>query len=143
MKLSAHTLGSMDKYEICNNIFKIDNNIRFAGIVAGNGRLIAGGMRESIQSLEDKISEKRWYNQLALRKELNKLFDKILGQVQYTVEHRDKVKQLTVYLNDEEILFVSIEPEVSPYDTMHILNSILTYTSFYAVSPIRFGDELR
>lgn len=71
---------------------------------------------------------------------MNKLFDKILGEARYTIEHRDRVKQLTVYLNDNEMLFVSIQPKISSYDMMHILNSILPYTSAYAEYSYRFSE---
>lgn len=114
------------KHELCNSIFAIDSKIRFAGILNGNGKLIAGGMREGVNSLEDKVSEKRWYNQLTIRREMNRMFDKLLGQAEYAFEVRERVKQLIVYLPNDEILFVSMEPEISAYDAMHVLNTILT-----------------
>jgi hypothetical protein len=38
--------------KICNQVFKSDRKIRYVGILSETGRLIAGGMRKGVSSLE-------------------------------------------------------------------------------------------
>ena len=40
--------------KICDNVFALSSNIRLVGIINGMGDIVAGGMREGIQSLEDE-----------------------------------------------------------------------------------------
>jgi hypothetical protein len=47
-----------DKFQrLCDNIFSISPNIRFVGILDKMGRLVAGGMRKDIVSMESKEEE--------------------------------------------------------------------------------------
>ena len=40
--------------KLCDAIFALNPNIRFAGVVNNMGTLVAGGMRQSVKSMEDK-----------------------------------------------------------------------------------------
>lgn len=117
-------MSSVDYKELCNKIFALNPGIRSAGVISGNGKLVAGGMREGLQSLEDEIHEKRWFNQIAIRREMRSMFDDIFGKVQFTFVDRERVKQLTFYVRNE-IVFVSLKPEVSARDTVDIASTIL------------------
>ncbi|GIU70861.1 MAG: hypothetical protein KatS3mg003_0340 [Candidatus Nitrosocaldaceae archaeon] len=114
-----------EKYEeACKKIFDMHEKIRFVGILDSNGKLIAGGMREGIEPLEDEIHEKRWFHQTAIRREMTTMFENIYGKVRYVFANREKVKQLTFYI-DDKILFISIQPEVSAHETIDLAESIL------------------
>ena len=41
--------------KLCYDIFALNPNIRFAGVVNNMGTLVAGGMRQSVKSMEDKV----------------------------------------------------------------------------------------
>lgn len=100
------------KYEeLCKRIFTLNNRIRFVGVLDENGKLIAGGMKEGVKPLEDEIHEKRWFHQTAIRREMTSMFEKIYGKVRYILADREKVKQLTFYV-DNKILIVSTEPDL-------------------------------
>jgi hypothetical protein len=114
------------KYEeLCKKIFAMHDKIRFVGILDDDGKLIAGGMREGVKPLEDEIHEKRWFHQAAIRREMTTMFENIYGKVRYVFANRDKVKQLTFYI-DDKILFISIQPEVSAYETIDLAEKILS-----------------
>ena len=50
-------MSSAESFELlCDNIFALSPNIRFVGVINGMGDLVAGGMREGVQSMEDKDS---------------------------------------------------------------------------------------
>ncbi len=47
--------NSQDYFQrLCSSIFAISPNIRFVGVIDKMGRLIAGGMRENLESMENK-----------------------------------------------------------------------------------------
>ncbi len=40
--------------ELCDKIFSINQNIRFAGVITKMGRLVAGGMKPELKSREQR-----------------------------------------------------------------------------------------
>lgn len=110
--------------ELCNKIFSINSKIRFVGILDDNGKLLAGGMKEGVKQLEDEISQKRLFHQIAIKKEMTTMFDKIYGKVKYIFANREKVQLLTFYTYDK-ILLVSLEVDLDPHVTIDIAESIL------------------
>jgi hypothetical protein len=54
------SLGSFE--QLCDNILELNSNIRFVGIINGMGDLVAGGMREGVQSMEDRENSSKLYS---------------------------------------------------------------------------------
>jgi hypothetical protein len=76
--MSTHHNNKLQK--LCDVIFALNPNIRFAGVVNNMGTLVAGGMRQSIKSMEDKGDSSRLYLESAIRSEMRKDFDKEFGK---------------------------------------------------------------
>jgi uncharacterized protein DUF6659 len=95
--------------ELCEKIYSINQHIRFAGIITKMGRLVAGGMRPEIESLEDREDSSKLYVQFALMTEMRKDFDDIFGKAIYSFTEREKIKLASFPLDDNHILRVSIE----------------------------------
>jgi hypothetical protein len=109
--------------ELCENIYLINQNIRFAGIITKMGRLVAGGMRPELESLEDKDDSSKLYVQFALMTEMRKDFDDIFGKAIYSFTEREKIKLASFPLDDNHILRVSIEKKEK--DHLEIIQSII------------------
>ena len=109
--------------ELCENIYLINQNIRFAGIITKMGRLVAGGMRPELESLEDKDDSSKLYVQFALMTEMRKDFDDIFGKAIYSFTEREKIKLASFPLDDNHILRVSIEKREK--DHLQIIQSII------------------
>ena len=109
--------------ELCEKIYSINQHIRFAGIITRMGRLVAGGMRPDIESLEDKENSSKLYVQFALMTEMRKDFDEIFGKAIYSFTEREKIKLASFPLDDNHILRVSIEKKEK--DHGQIIQSIL------------------
>ncbi len=119
-------LDGNKKYdELCANIFGMNEKIRFVGILDNSGKLIAGGMREGVEPLEDEIHEKRWFHQIAIRKEMSSMFEKVYGKVIYIFANREKIKQLTFYIGDK-ILVISIQPNLESSKVIELAEDILS-----------------
>ena len=109
--------------KICNDIFALNSNIRFAGIVNKMGTLVAGGMRQSIKPMENEVDSSKLYLESALRSEMRKDFDKDFGKTIYSFSEREKIKVASFPLHNDHLLRVSIEKQEQSHEK--IIQSIL------------------
>ena len=123
--MSNHNNNKLQK--ICNDIFALNPNIRFAGIVNKMGTLVAGGMRQSVKSMEDKGDSSTLYLESALRSEMRKDFDKEFGKTIYSFSEREKIKVASFPLQDDNLLRVSIEKQEQSHEK--IIENILKLIS--------------
>jgi len=99
----------MDYEKLCHDVLDLDSKIRFVGICDNTGEIKNGGLREGIQSFltDDEIKKanlitlERWrlHNTLADR----------IGKARYAMEEYEKVKQITMPLEEEHLLLISTE----------------------------------
>jgi len=99
-----------DYAKICNSVFDIDPKIRFAGVINERGRLVAGGMKENVEPLENEKDDEMIFMELALRVKMRKEFDKQLGSVNFAMASRERALAISVIINDD-ILYVVSEPD--------------------------------
>ena len=115
-----------DYVRICNSVMSIDPNIRFAGVINERGRLVAGGMKDSIKSLEDERDDEMIFMELALRVKMRKEFDGQLGSVKFALALRERILAISVPINND-ILYAVFEPDtdysVIPNKILKIVNS--------------------
>lgn len=98
-----------DQFEkLCDSIFALSPNIRFVGVIDRMGKLIAGGMRQGLKSMENKQDSSKLYLEFALRNEMRKEFDAEFGKTIYSFSEREKIKLASFPLNDH-LLRVSID----------------------------------
>ena len=96
----------MDLESLCKKVLDLDPKIRFAGIINDKGRLVAGGMREGMESLASLKDREMLFMELALRVKMRKEFDEQLGAVKFTMSYREKCIIMSFPL-DDNILYVS------------------------------------
>jgi hypothetical protein len=109
----ANIESVMDYQKLCNDVLNLDSQIRFVGICDNSGEIKNGGLREGIKSLltdeeikkSNLISLERWrlHNTLADR----------IGKARYAMEEYEKVKQITMHLEDEHLLLISTEVDAN------------------------------
>jgi hypothetical protein len=108
--LDGHDIEfDMDYQKLCNDILNLDPKIRFVGVCDNTGVIKNGGLRDGIKSIltddeikkSNLISLERWrlHNTLADR----------IGKARYAMEEYEKVKQITMPLEDEHLLLISTE----------------------------------
>lgn len=93
---------------VCNGIFEINEKIRFVGIIDQMGKLIAGDMKKGLPSLERDDGSIMLYLGYAINNLLRRDFDNVFGKVLYTFSEREKIKLLTVPI-DDNLLLVSMD----------------------------------
>ena len=109
--------------EIYEFILAIDEKIRFVGIINDLGRLVYGGMRHGVISLESETESIKIYMEFALISKLHTDFDSKLGEVLYSLTVRKKIKMLSFPIADH-IVRLSLEKDA---DHEKIVNSVLNF----------------
>ncbi|HYY68024.1 MAG TPA: DUF6659 family protein [Nitrososphaeraceae archaeon] len=111
--------------ELCDSIFALSPGLRFVGVIDRMGRLVAGGMRKGVRSLE--LDSEKLYLEFALRSEMRKEFDAEFGKTIFSFTEREKLKLASFPLNGSYILRVSMETKESHSEiiekTLEIINN--------------------
>jgi len=106
----------LDYNKICNDVKSLDPKIRFAGIINERGRMVAGGMKENVEPLENEKDDEMIFMELALRVKMRKEFDKQLGTVNFALASRERALAIS-FLIGNDILYVVSEPDAD-YGTL-------------------------
>lgn len=114
----------MDYQRLCERIFALHDDIRYAGIVDDSGLLIAGGMRNGIDSIVDQNNEELYLAQTALRKSMRQRFDGTMGKSRFAYVEREKISILTLYMNKNTVI-VTMEPNVDSHTAVDIAQDAL------------------
>jgi hypothetical protein len=119
----------MDYEKICSQIFMIDPKIRFAAVYDFWAKRIAGGMKEGLDShLAEKITINS-VNQALLRWKSRKTMEEWIGKATYAMAEYEKVKRLTFYFNENELLLVSTEPDADHEKIIKNIKKLLSDSS--------------
>ena len=113
--------------KICDEIFALSHAIRSAIVIDKMGRLVAGGMRKGITSMEEKDDTQKLYVQFALRSVMREDFDEQFGKTLYSFSERERIKLASFPLDDQYIVRVSIEKKESYHN--EIIDKILKIIS--------------
>lgn len=81
--------------DICNEIFAVDKNIRFVGIVNKEGEVIEGGFRKGIEPLLDQSEEQDMYVQSLSNISFFQSFSEKFGPVDYLLIRQKKITMMT------------------------------------------------
>ena len=82
--------------KLCERIFALSSGLRFVGVIDRMGRLVAGGMRKGVRSLE--LDSEKLYLEFALRSEMRKDFDAEFGKTIFSFTEREKERPIRALL---------------------------------------------
>ncbi len=82
--------------EICNEIFAVNKDIRFVGIVNREGEVIEGGFRKGIEPLLDQNEEQDMYLQSLSNISFFQSFSEKFGPVDYLLIKQKKISMITI-----------------------------------------------
>jgi len=111
----------MDYEKLCSQIFEVDSKIRFAAVYNFWAECLAGGMKKGLDNLLSEKVTKNSINQALLRWKSRKTTEEWIGKAKYAMAEYEKIKRLTFYFNENELLLVTTEPNV---DNEFIIKSI-------------------
>jgi hypothetical protein len=106
----------------------LDRRIRYASVLDDTGRIIAGGMRKGIPSLEPVSEDLRLMANLTIQIGTDKTWDQYFGTIQYTFVKREKVNMLTFNLG-KNFMLVSTEPDFELQSAANLRDTVMTIYS--------------
>jgi len=99
--------------EKCNSLLQ-ESEIRFAGIVNKDGKLVAGGFREGITPYENDETKLQSFFEFVSKASIRKELDESLGPINYLAARRDKAVLVSFPFPITQILLlISAEPTVN------------------------------
>jgi len=114
------------QYEkISLEIFKFDRRIRLAQVLDESGRIIAGGMRKGIPSLEPQSEDLRLIANLTIQLSTDKTWDQYFGRTQFTFIKREKVNIMTFNMGTK-LFLISTEPDFTLQQAQDLRNQVIT-----------------
>ncbi len=99
--------------EKCNHLLE-ESEIRFAGIVDKDGKLVAGGFKEGLTPYEDDETKLQEFFKFVSKASIRKEFDESLGPINYIAARRDRAVLVSFPFPVTKILLlISAEPTVN------------------------------
>ena len=99
--------------EKCTSLLE-ESEIRFAGIVDKDGKLVAGGFKEGIVPYENDETKLQAFFEFVSKASIRKEFDESLGPINYIAARRDKAVLVSFPFPITQILLlISAEPTVN------------------------------
>jgi hypothetical protein len=112
----------MEYDNLCKQILNLDSKVRFAGICDDTGEIKYGGQREGIKNLLSPEDTKRSNLQALARWGLRNALAAKIGKGKYAMAEYEKIKRITVPLENDHLLLVTTEVEA---DHRRIINNVL------------------
>ncbi|HZS73905.1 MAG TPA: hypothetical protein VFA69_05320 [Candidatus Nitrosotalea sp.] len=100
--------NSTDMSDYCKKILALDSKIRFAGKIVDE-ELVSTARKDGVIPLLDKDLAALAHHQVSVKAMMDKMFTDKLGNTDWIVESKGKVKLLTIFQKDG-ILILSTEP---------------------------------
>ena len=115
--------------KLCIQVFKFDRRVRYAGVLDETGRLIAGGMRKGIISLEPASEDFRLMANLTIQIGTDKTWNRYFGGIWYTFVKRENVNVLTFYLDGKNVMMISTESDFDLDNVALLRDTVMTMYS--------------
>jgi hypothetical protein len=104
-------LPNTDYEDLYQSILKVDKKIRYATIFDMSGIIKYSGHRKDVSSLLTPIESKKSLQQaINAWKSRNEFADKI-GKGKYVLAVYDKIKRITLPLDDEHLIYITAEAD--------------------------------
>ena len=93
----------------CETILSLDESIRFVGKIVDRKLLAFVRQKDSTPLLNDEL-ENMAHHQASVKIMMEEMFDDSLGMTNWMITSKEKVKLLSVFL-DEGMIILSMEPD--------------------------------
>jgi len=99
--------------KLVEDVLSLNRAIRYCGVIDKEGNILAGKMKDGIESLEPASLNHKLITQLAILLGTDKSWDQYLGQTDYFLIHKRKVNLLLFPIKEVKGVLVSTEPSFS------------------------------
>ena len=88
--------------EFCDNVIRLDPSIRFVGVADEHGLLDSTSERENLEPLLNSEETQQYAITAATRQYTRVGWQRLLGKIDYTCSHYDKLLRATIPITDQE-----------------------------------------
>ena len=105
---------------LCKEILAIDPNVRFA-VAFREGERLGGGYRDNVSSLLSPEEVNTSLSYACQRWETRKNLAHRIGKAKFSITDYEKVRQITLPVDEKTLLLVSLETNVDHFRVVEIL----------------------
>ena len=88
--------------QFCDKVISLDSSIRFVGIADGHGALLATSERKGLKPLLNAEETAQYAITAATRQYTRIRWQPLLGKIDYTCSHYDKLLRATIPITDKD-----------------------------------------
>ena len=111
--MSSESTSNFQVYDDkCQRLLE-ENEIRFAGIINSEGKLVSGGFKKGITPLEEDETRLKSFMEFVSKVSIRKEYDQSLGPINYLAARRDKAVLVSFpFPVSKIVLLISANPSV-------------------------------
>ncbi len=111
--MSSESTSNFQVYDDkCQRLLE-ENEIRFAGIINSEGKLVSGGFKKGITPLEEDETRLKSFMEFVSKVSIRKEYDQSLGPINYLAARRDKAVLVSFpFPVSKIVLLISAYPSV-------------------------------
>lgn len=114
------------KYDdLCQQVFDLDSQVRFAGVANSKGELISGGMRDNVETMLDDNELKMSIHYALQKRDLYTNLAYRIGFERSSITEYDEVTMISIPINSNELFMVSTEPRADYLKIIDCIHSVL------------------
>jgi hypothetical protein len=100
----------MEKYEkLLNMLMDFNNDIRFAAVCDKDGEILWNSKRTNVKPLVPMADTKKTLKRALSAWDERSKISHMVGRGMYTIAAYEKIKRITIPLNDKHVLFISVD----------------------------------
>jgi len=117
-------MEEVEKYrDLCDGIFAADSRVRYTVVLDETGRIVAGGMRPGVKSIEPLEHERRVDFQVTILAGVIKTWSKVFGPANFVFFKHEKINLIVFPIANQQ-LDVSTQPDFPLEDVPKILTIV-------------------
>ena len=106
----------------CETVLNLDESIRFVGKIVDRKLLAFVRQKDSSPLLDDEL-ENMAHHQASVKVMMEEMFDESLGMTNWMITSKEKVKLVSVFL-DEGMIILSMEPDSNHDEVIKQIQSL-------------------
>jgi len=120
-----------DHQMICQKISRISPYIRFVGVIGSRGELLAYYRRPNMKPMLNARNTQYQFSNIAINTDLDAVFDKELGELEFLWEERKKVQTISFAVKKNRV-WISIDRKVIRTEMLRVIDACLPIVKHYS-----------
>ena len=120
-----------DHQMICQKISRISPYIRFVGVIGSRGELLAYYRRPNMKPMLNARNTQYQFSNIAINTDLDAVFDKELGELEFAWEERKKVQTISFAVKKNRV-WISIDRKVIRTEMLRVIDACLPIVKHYS-----------